>query len=147
MFVFLGEHGKEPLGQQWKSIEFVATEGKRQDGNVDRPGPEPVEKYGRNFFDDGEPNLAEFAREGREPRRKKVRPDSGNYANRDGTADEFFPFDDIAFGGFQFAQNCVRSREKCLAKFSEPDGAAEAVEKAGSEFILQLEDLLRKRRL
>jgi hypothetical protein len=146
-FVFLGEHGKEPLGQQWKSIEFVATEGKRQDGDVDRAGPETVEEDGRNFLDDGEPNLVEFAREGCEPRRKIVRSDGRNNADGDEAANELLAFDDVAFGGFQFAQDGARSREKCLAKFGKPNGAAEAVEEARAEFIFKLEDLLGKRRL
>src|ERR1700694_6185557 len=30
-FVFFGERGEEPLGQERKRIEFVATDGKRQD--------------------------------------------------------------------------------------------------------------------
>src|SRR5207245_11272878 len=59
----------------------------------------------------------------------------------------FRSFDDVPFGGFQFAKDGVGARQKRLAKLGKPDGAAEAVEEPRAEFILQLEDLLGKRRL
>src|SRR6267143_4320933 len=125
----------------------MAADGERQDGDVDGAGSETVEKDGRDLLDDREPNLREFAREGSEARREEVRGDGGNDADGDGTSDELFTFDDIAFGGFQFAQDGVGAREKRFAKRGKPNGAAEAVEEARAEFVFQLEDLLGKRGL
>jgi len=58
-------------------FKFVAADGKREDSNVDGACAESVEKHGSDFFDDGEPNLWEFAREGCEDRRQKIRADRG----------------------------------------------------------------------
>src|SRR5205807_2616997 len=124
-----------------------ATDGERQDGDVDSSGSEPVEKDGRDLFDDGKPNLGKFAREGSEARRKEVRGDGRNNTDGDGAADELFAFDDVAFSGFQFAKDGAGAREKRFAKLGKPNGAAEAVEEARAEFVFQLEDLLGKRRL
>jgi hypothetical protein len=44
-------------------------------------------------------------------------------------------FDNVAAGGFEFAQNAACSREESLADFGEANGAAEAVEKTGAELI------------
>src|SRR5229473_3475817 len=145
--VFLGERGKEPLGQQGNSFEFMATQGKRQDGDVDGAGSETAEKDWRDLLDDSESNLREFAREGSEVWREEVRGDGGNHADGVGTSDELFTFDDVTLGGFQFAKDGVGSREKRLAQLGKPNGAAEAVEEARAEFGFQLEDLLGKRRL
>jgi len=145
--VFFGERSEETLGQERKSIEFVATDGERQDGEVDGAGSETVEEDGRNFLDDREPNLGELAREGSKARRKEVGGDGGNYTDGNGTADELFAFDDVAFGGFQFAKDGAGARQKRFAKFGKTNGAAEAVEEARAELIFQLEDLLGKGRL
>ena len=58
--MFFGERSEETLGQERNSIEFVATGGERQDGDVDGAGSQTVEKDGRNLLDDGEPNLGKF---------------------------------------------------------------------------------------
>jgi hypothetical protein len=145
--VFLGERSEEPLGQQRNRIEFVATDGERQDGDVDCAGSKTVEKNWRNLFDHSQSNLGKFARENCQAGRKEIRGNGGNDADGDGTTGELLAFDDVAFGGFQFAKDGVGAREKRLPKLGEPDGAAEAVEEAGAEFILQLEDLLGERRL
>jgi hypothetical protein len=60
-FMFFGERGKEPLGQERESTEFVATNGERKDGDVDATGSETVKKDGRDLFNDSEPDLGEFA--------------------------------------------------------------------------------------
>jgi len=125
----------------------VATDGERQDGDVDGAGSETVEKDRRDLLDDREPNLGEFAREGGKPRREEVRSNGGNDTDGDGTSDELFAFGDVASGGFQFAQYGAGAREKRLAKLGKPNGAAEAVEEARAELAFQLEDLLGKRRL
>jgi len=145
--VFFRDGGEEPLGQKSKSLEFVATEGQRQDSYVNGAGAEAVEKYGRNFFDDGESNLGEFTRESSQARRKEIRGNGGYDTDGDRTADELFAFDYVAPGGFQFAKDGAGAREKRFAEFGEPDGAPEAVEEASAEFVFQFEDLLRKRRL
>ena len=134
-FVFLGEHSEEPFGQQRKNIEFVATDGKRQDGDVNGACSQTVEKDGCNFLDDGEPNLVEFAREGSKARREEVGGDGWNNTDGDGTADELFAFDDVAFGGFQFAKDGAGAREKRFAKLGKPNGASEAVKEARAELI------------
>ena len=59
--MIFGKRGEEALGEQRGCFEFVAADGKREDGNVDGSRAEPIEKYGRNFFNDGKPNLREFA--------------------------------------------------------------------------------------
>jgi len=125
----------------------VTPKRERQDGDVDGAGSKAVEKDWRNLFDHRESNLGEFARESSQVRRKEIRSDGGNDADSDRTADEFFAFDDVTLGSFQFTKDGVSSRKKRLAKLGEPDGAAEAVEETRAEFILQLEDLLGKRRL
>ena len=145
--MFFGERGEESLGQQRNSIEFMATDGERQNGDVDGAGSETVEKDGRNLLDDGELNLGELAREGSKARRKEVGGNGGDDTDGDRTADELFAFDDVAFGGFQFAKDSTGAREKGLAKVGKANGAAEAIEEARAELIFQLEDLLRKRRL
>jgi hypothetical protein len=145
--VFFGERGKEPLGQQGKSFEFMATKGERQDGDVDGAGSETVQEHRRDLFDHGEANLEEFARENSQALRKEIRGNGGNDADGDRATGELLTFDDVAFGGFQFAKDGVRSREKRFAKRGKPDGAAETVEEAGAEFVFQLEDLLGERRL
>ncbi len=94
----------------------MAANGKRQDGDVDGAGSQTVEKDRSNFFDDGEPHLGKFAREGSKARRKEIGGDSGNNAHGDGTASELFAFEDVAFGGFQFAKDSAGAREKGLAK-------------------------------
>jgi hypothetical protein len=134
-FVFLGEYSEEPLGQQRKSIEFVATDGKRKDGDVNGSRSQTVEKDGCNFLHDGEPNLGELAREASKARREEVGSDSRNNTDGDGTADELFAFDDIASGGFQFAKDGAGAREKRFAKLGKPNGAAEAVKEARAELI------------
>jgi hypothetical protein len=145
--VFFGERGEEPLGQKWNSHEFVATERERQNGDVDGAGSETLQENWRNLFDHSKSNLWEFARESSQARRKEIRSNCRDDADGDGTTGELFAFDDVAFGGFQFAKDGVGAREKRLAKLGEPHGAPEAVEEAGAEFILQLEDLLGERRL
>jgi hypothetical protein len=111
----------------------VSTDGKGQEGDVDGAGSQTVEKDGRNLLDNGEPNLGELAREGSKARRKEVGGDGGNNSHGDGTADELFAFDDVAFGGFQFAEDGAGAREKGLAKLGNANGTAEAVEEARAE--------------
>jgi len=145
--MFFGERGEKPLGQKRNSHEFVATERERQNGDVDGAGSETLQEDRRNFFDHSKSNLREFAREGSQTRRKEIRSNCRDDADGDGTTGELFAFDDVAFGGFQFAKDGVGAREKRLAKLRKSDGAAEAVKEAGAEFILKFKDLLRKRRL
>ncbi len=125
----------------------MAADGKCQDGDVDGAGSEAVEKDGCNLLDDGESNLGEFARERSKARREEVGSDGGNNTNVDRTADEILAFDDVASGGFQFAKDGAGAWEKRLAKLGKPNGAAEAVEEASAQFVLELHDLLGERRL
>ena len=75
--------------------------------------------------------------------RKKVGRDGGNHADTHGTADGILVFDDVAFGGFQFAQDATRARKKGLAQVGEAHGTSQAIEQPGAKFILELHDLLR----
>ena len=134
-FVFLREDGEERLGEKHKRFEFVATNRKSEDGDVDDAGAEAVEEHGSDFFDHGEPHRREFFRKGGEDAREEIRSDGGNGANRHRTADGLFLLDDVATRGFEFAQDTACARKKCLADFGEADGAAETVEEAGAEFV------------
>jgi len=136
--VFFGKDGEKALREQRKRFEFVAANGEREDGDVDGAGAETIEKNGSNFFNDGEMDLRELARERSEIRRKKVRRDSGNHTDADGAAEGIFLLDDVAARGFKFAEHGTGTGKKRLADIGEADGAAETVEKAGAEFIFEL---------
>ena len=56
--------------------------------------------------------------------------------------DRIFALDDIASGGFEFAQNGPRAWEECFADIGEANGAAQTIEESRAKFVLQLEDLL-----
>src|SRR5882762_4423651 len=56
-FMASRKRGEEALGEQRGGFKFVASDGKREDSNVDGTCAEPLEKHGSNLFDDGEPNL------------------------------------------------------------------------------------------
>ena len=145
--MFFGKDGEKALREQRKRFEFVAANGEREDGDVDGAGAETFEKDGSDFFNDGEMDLRELARERSEIRRKKVRRDGGNHTDADGAAEGIFLLDDIAAGGLEFAENGAGTGKKRFADVGEADGAAKAVEEAGAEFGFELEDLLGERRL
>ena len=136
--MFFGQGREQALGEKWKRFEFVATDGERKNGNVDGAGAKTIEKDGSNFFDDGQVDLREFARERSEMRRKKVRRDSGNHTDADGSAERVFLLDDVAAGGFEFAEYGAGTGKKRLADIGEADGASETVEKAGAKFCFEL---------
>ena len=146
-FVFFGEGGEEPLGEQRKGFEFVAANGKRKNGDVDGAGAEPLEKYRGDFLDDREMNLGKFARKRGEKRREKVRRDGGNHADTDGAAEGIFLLDDIAAGGFEFTKDGAGAGKESFANIREADRAAEPVEEAGAEFVFEFADLLGERGL
>jgi len=56
-------------------------------------------------------------------------------------------FDDLPFGGFEFAQDGASVGKKGLTQLSETNAAAQSIEKTRAEFVFELEDLLGKRRL
>ena len=116
----------------------MAANRKGEDGDVDYAGAEAVEKHGSDFFDHGEPHLREFFRKGGEDAREEIRSDGGNGADRDRAADGILLLDDVAARGFEFTQNSTGAGQKCFADFGEADGAAEAVEEAGAEFVFEL---------
>ncbi len=51
----------------------------------------------------------------------------------------------ITLGCFEFAEDGSGARQKCLTDLGQADRAAQAVKKAGAEFVFELEDLLRQR--
>jgi len=146
-FVFFGKGGEEAFGEQGKGFEFVAADGEGENGDIDGAGAEALEKDRSDFFNDGEMNLGEFAREGSEEGREEVGRDGRNDTDADGPAEGIFLLDDVAAGGFEFTENGASAWKKGFADLGEADGAAEAVEEAGAEFVFKFQDLLGERRL
>jgi len=74
-----------------------------------------IEKYGRDFFNDGKPTF-------RNLREKDFRTRGGNTgrpwndSDRHGAANEILALDDIALGGFQLAKDCARAGKKDLSE-------------------------------
>lgn len=134
-FVFLRKDGEERFGEEREGFEFVAANRKRENGDVDGAGAKAVEKDWRNFLYYAELSLREFSREVCEDAREEIRRDSGDGANGDGAADRAFLFDHVAASSFEFAQDPACSGEESFADFGEANRTAEAVEKAGTEFI------------
>ena len=60
-FVVLWKGGEEALSEQRGSFEFVATDGKREDGDVNGARTEAVQKDRRNFFHNTQKGLRKFA--------------------------------------------------------------------------------------
>ena len=118
-FVFSGQGREKPLGEQRGSVKFVAADGKGEDGDIHRTGTEAFQKDGRNFFDDREPNLREFAREDSEPRGEEIRRDRGDHADAKRAGNGILPFDDIPTGGFEFAENGAGTGQEGLAEIGE----------------------------
>jgi hypothetical protein len=143
-FVALRERGEEALGEQWRGFEFVAANGKREDSDVNRAGTETFKQDRRNFFHDGQLGLRKLARERSEQWRKKIRGNGGNDADGDRPTDGVLALDDVASGGFEFAENGARAGEKSLAHIGEPHRAAETVEEARAEFPFEFHNLLRE---
>lgn len=143
--VFKREYGVKGFAKKWKGFEFMAANGEGKDGNVHGAGAKPIEKNRRDFFDYSELNLRKFFGERGKHPRKQVRRNGGDGADGYRAGDGIFLFDDVAAGGFEFAQNGTSARKKCLAEFGEAHGAAEAIEEACAKFVLELENLLGKR--
>jgi hypothetical protein len=143
-FMLLWEHGKEGLGEQWRSFKLVAAKGKRQDGDVERTCPKAIQQDGRDFLDDGDLHLREFSRKRCQERRQEVRRNRGNDADSDAAADGGLLLDDVAACRFEFAENGPGSRQKRPAKIGEANGTAKPIEQTSTEFVFELEDLLRQ---
>ena len=80
-------------------------------------------------------------------RGQEVRSDGGDDPDSDGPAQGILSIGHIAASRFEFAKNSAGPGQESLAEFSEAHGTAEAVEETGAEFVLELADLLGKRRL
>lgn len=146
-FVIFGQRGKEALGEERVSIEFVAADRESEDGEIHGAGAEAIEKNGCDLFGDGEMDFGKFTREGREARRKPVGRDGGNGADDDGTGFGLQAFGEFVLGAGEFMEDGAGTGEKSFAEFGEADGAAEAVEEAATEFGFEFENLLGERRL
>jgi hypothetical protein len=109
-FMFGRNGGEETFGEERKSFEFVAADGKSEDGDIDGAGAESIEKDGRDFFDDGNLRLRKFAGEGRELCGEKIRRDGGDDAESEAAAYGIFLFVDVTFGGFEFAKDGASAR-------------------------------------
>src|SRR6266849_3096829 len=81
-------------------------------------------------------------RERSKTRREEVGSYRGNDANGDEAADGVLALDDVAFGGFQLAENGAGARQKCFADVGKPYRAAQAVEETRAELAFEFHDLL-----
>jgi hypothetical protein len=145
--VIFWKSGEERLGDDWKSFKFVAANGESEKREIDGGGAKALEKDRRDFLDDGDLGLREFSGKIGEMLRQEIRRDGGNDAKRDGTPDEVFLLLKVTAGGFEFPEHRPRARKKGLAHFREAHGAAEAIKEARAEFVFELANLLRERRL
>jgi hypothetical protein len=146
-FVGFGERGEEAFGEKGMSFEFVAADGKGEDGEVNGAGAETIKKNGSDFLRKREMNFGKFAGERREARGEPIRSDGGNCAEDDGACFDLHAFGEFVLGDGEFVEDGSGAREECLAEIGEADGAAEAVEEAPAEFGFEFQDLLGKRRL
>src|SRR5437762_9290403 len=103
--MFFGESGEEALSKQRKGVEFVAANRQGEDCDVNSAGAEPVEQHWRDFLDYREPRFWKLSGERGQLLWQKVGRDGGNYADRERTVHGVPTFYDVAFGGFQFAEN------------------------------------------
>ena len=99
------EGGEEALSEQRGGFEFVAPDGKSQDGHVNRTRAKPVKKNRGNFFCDTEKGLRKLARERSEESWEEIRGNSGNDTDADWSANRAFALNNIASGGFELAEN------------------------------------------
>jgi hypothetical protein len=99
------EGGEEALSEQRSGFEFVAPDGKSQDGHVNRTRAKPVKKDRRNFFCDTEQGLRKLARERSEARGEEIRSNSRDDADADWSANGAFALNNVASGGFELAEN------------------------------------------
>jgi hypothetical protein len=125
----------------------VAANGKSENGDIHRTGAEAFQEDGRNFFDDREPNLREFVREGSEPRREEIRRNCRDHADAKRAGNGIFALDNLATGGFKFTENGAGAGQEGLPEIGETNGAAEPVEKPGAKFVFEFENLLGEGRL
>jgi hypothetical protein len=136
--VSFGQRGVEALGEERVGVKFVAADRESEDGEIHGAGAEAIEKYGSDFFGDGEMDFGKFVREGCEAGSKPIGSDGGNRAYDDGTGFGLQAFGEFVFGAREFVKDRAGARQKRFAQFGEADGAAEAVEKAAAEFGFEL---------
>ena len=145
--VFFGKRGEERFGEQGQGFKFVAANGERENGEIDRAGTEAVEKDGSNFFDYGDGGIGKSSGECGEDGRQEIRRDRGDDTDGDVAGDGILALGDVAAGGFEFAEDGAGARQKSFAGVGEADGAAETVKKADAEFGFEFQDLLGQRGL
>ena len=141
------ERDKNGLREDGKGFKFVAADRESEKGEVDASGAETFEKDRSDFLDDGDFGFGKFSGEFGQVLRKEIRGDRGNDADDDRAAQGVSLLREVTAGGFEFAEDRAGAGKKGLPDFGEADGAAEAVEEAGAEFVFELADLLRERRL
>lgn len=142
--MFLRERSKEGLDENREGFEFVAADGKAEEGEVDRSSAEAFEEDGSDLLDDGNFYFRKFSGKFSEVWWKEIRRDRRNDSNGDGAAHGVFLLCEIAASGFEFTQDSAGTRKKGLADFGETHGAAEAIEETCAEFIFEFADLLRE---
>jgi hypothetical protein len=138
------ERGEEGLGENREGFKFVTANRKRDDSQVDGAGMQAFEQHGGDFLDDGDVRLRKFSREARQVRWQEIGSDGGNYADCNVAAQGIFLLIDVAASGFEFTKDGAGAGKKGLAGFGEAHGAAEAIEKAGAQFVFEFADLLRE---
>src|SRR5216683_3676675 len=141
------ERCEQTFGEERKGLKFVAANRQGEESHIHSAGAEALQQNGSNFLVDRDLNLGELAREQSEARRKKIRRNGGNNADRERAADGILALPDIALGGLEFAEDCAGARKESFSQIGKADGAAQAVKKTGAEFSFEFENLLRKRRL
>jgi hypothetical protein len=145
--VLAREYCEERFGEEWEGIELVAADGKSEDSDIHTARAEAIEQDGCDLLGDMDLGLREFAGELRQDPGEKIGSDCGDGANGKRAGDGILALDDIAARCFKFTQDGTSARKKGFAEVGEADAAAETIEEAGAEFVLELEDLLGKRRL
>jgi hypothetical protein len=144
-FVLLGQRCEETLAEERVSVEFVAADGKSQDGEVHGTGAEALEENRSDFFGDGEMDFGKFSGEGGEARSKPVGGDSGNGADYDGAGFGLQALGEFVLGAGEFVEDGAGAREEASAQFGEADGPAEAIEEAAAKLGFEFLDLLGER--
>ncbi len=142
-----GQHGEERLGAEREQFKLLVAQRQSEDGQVDGEVAQAFDEYRGGLFDDAELCLRIFFCEGGGVARHEVRRDGGNdagcYASANVGALVFY----AGARGFHLMQDGAGVGQEGASRLSEPDTAAEPIEKLRAEIFFELEHLLGERRL
>src|ERR1700676_862270 len=141
------QRSKQPLGQQRRRLELVPAHWQRQNRHINRTRSQPLQQHRRNFFHHRHLHLRKFSRVSAQVTRQQIRRHRRNRAHHHRTSQRVLPLHRISPRRFQLPQHRPRPRQKRLPHFRYAHTAPQPVKKPRSQLILQLQDLLRKRRL